>query len=81
MSPETASTEQAKGKRVDKRTDIFAFGAVLHETLTGQKAFLMFRNAGLEPPTETRVILSFDEELKRLGPRKNKDQPKYPPRR
>jgi serine/threonine protein kinase/Tol biopolymer transport system component len=33
------SPEQAKGKAVDKRTDIWAFGAVLYELLTAKQAF------------------------------------------
>jgi Tol biopolymer transport system component len=33
------SPEQAKGKTVDKRADIWAFGAVLFEMLTGRPAF------------------------------------------
>ncbi len=34
------SPEQAKGKAVDRRADIWAFGAVLFEMLTGRQAFM-----------------------------------------
>ena len=47
--------EQLEGKEVDARVDIFAFGAVLYEMVTGRKAF-----DGTSQPSVMSAILSSD---------------------
>ena len=41
------SPEQAQGVDVDRRSDIWAFGCVLFEMLTGHRAFPGERSTGL----------------------------------
>ena len=55
------SPEQAKGKAVDRRADIWAFGAVLFEMLTGSRAF------DGEDVTETIIaVITKDPDWSRL---------------
>ena len=49
--------EQYEGKNTDARTDIFAFGAILYEMLTGKKAF-----DGKTPMMLAAAVLSADPE-------------------
>ena len=53
--------EQARGKRVDKRADIFAFGVVLYEMLTGQRPF-----QGEDVSLTLAAVMTFDPDLDRL---------------
>ena len=57
------SPEQAKGKAVDRRSDIWAFGCVLYQMLTGQKAF-----AGDDVPETLAAILRAEARLSALPP-------------
>ena len=57
------SPEQARGRPVDARADIWAFGCVLYEMLAGHKAF------GAETTTDTlAAIVSREPEWDRLPP-------------
>jgi len=56
--------EQAKGRAVDKRADIWAFGAVLYEMLTGRRAF-----QGEDVSDLLVAVLSKDADLQALPDR------------
>ncbi len=65
--------EQLQGNDVDARADIFAFGAMLHEMVTGQRAFTGSSQASLigailhfEPPRVTQVAPGAPPALDRL---------------
>jgi Tol biopolymer transport system component/tRNA A-37 threonylcarbamoyl transferase component Bud32 len=67
------SPEQAEGKKVDSRSDIFSFGALLYEMVTGRRAFdgdskLSTLSAVLreEPKPASQVVEGLPHELERI---------------
>ncbi len=67
------SPEQAKGERVDERTDIFSFGAVIYEMIAGKTPFagesVSERFANLinaEPPPLADFSADVPDELQRI---------------
>lgn len=57
------SPEQARGKSVDRRTDIWAFGCVLYELLTGRQAF-----AGEDTTEILAAVVKSEPDWTRLPP-------------
>ena len=55
------SPEQAVGRPVDRRSDIFSFGAVLYEMLTGKRAF-----AGTTTPDVLEAVVKSDPDWSAL---------------
>ncbi|MCA1623632.1 MAG: protein kinase [Acidobacteria bacterium] len=78
------SPEQAKGERVDERTDIFSLGAVIYEMIAGKTPFAgdsmseTFANLiNAEPQPLSRFASNVPDELKRIVAktlRKNKEE-------
>ena len=67
------SPEQAEGKSTDARSDIFSFGAVLYEMLSGRRAFqgenqmrTMAKVLHEEPPPLHETVEGIPPELERL---------------
>ncbi len=67
------SPEQAEGKKIDARSDIFSFGAIFYEMLSGQRAFRADSTPGtlaavinLDPPALTAVTDDLPQPVERL---------------
>jgi serine/threonine protein kinase/Flp pilus assembly protein TadD len=63
-TPEFMSPEQARGKETDRRTDIWAFGCILFESLSGKRAF-----AGETVPDAIGAILHLEPDWASLPAR------------
>ena len=79
------SPEQARGGKVDHRTDIWAIGAILYEMITGKQPFkgdydqvILFLIMSQDPRPISKMRLSVSMELERIV---NKALAKYPDKR
>ena len=78
------SPEQAKGEQVDEQTDIFSFGTVIYEMITGRTPFTgdsiaeTFANLiNAEPPPLSQFATNVFDEIQRIVSKmlkKNKDE-------
>ena len=76
------SPEQADGRRIDSRSDIFSFGSVLYEMITGRQAFpgaskLSTLSSVLykDPPPVSQAVPNVHPELERIISRCLKKEP------
>jgi serine/threonine protein kinase/Tol biopolymer transport system component len=67
------SPEQAQGKKIDVRSDIFSFGAVLYEMITGERAFrgetklsTLASLINQEPKPASQIIEGLPREVERI---------------
>jgi eukaryotic-like serine/threonine-protein kinase len=67
------SPEQAEGKMIDARSDIFSFGSVLYEMLTGRRAFQGDTKASTiaavlkeEPTPPSQIVEGLPREVERI---------------
>ena len=71
-TPGYMSPEQAEGRRLDARSDIFSFGAVLYEMLTGHQAFtgssrlsVLAKVLNEEPPPPSQLVPSIPPDVEK----------------
>ncbi len=72
-TPSYMSPEQARGGKVDGRSDLFSVGCILYEMLAGQKAFrgesitaLIFKIITEEPPSLRELDPTVSDEMLRI---------------